>query len=32
LEFKTPYQTVDDWFIKEPKLFIKNPNELLTIR
>lgn len=32
LEFKTPYQTTLEWFIKEPKLFLKNPNELLTIR
>lgn len=32
LEFKTPYQITTEWFIKEPKLFIKNPNELLTIR
>lgn len=32
LEFKTPYQVTMDWFIKEPQLFIKHPNELLTIR
>jgi len=32
LEFKTPYQAAVEWFIKEPKLFIKNPSELLTIR
>lgn len=32
LEFKTPYQITTEWFIKEPNLFIKNPNELLTIR
>lgn len=32
LDFKTPYQVTVEWFIKEPKLFIKNPNELLTIR
>jgi transposase-like protein len=32
LNFKTPYQTTMEWFVKEPKLFLKNPNELLTIR
>jgi transposase-like protein len=32
LGFKTPYQITLEWFIKEPKLFIKNPNEMLTIR
>lgn len=32
LGFKTPYQATMDWFIKEPRLFIKNPNELLIIR
>lgn len=29
---KTPYQATMDWFIKEQKLFLKHPNELLTIR
>lgn len=32
LDFKTPYQKTMEWFLKEPRLFIKNPNELLTIR
>lgn len=32
LNFKTPYEITMEWFIKEPKLFFKNPNELLTIR
>lgn len=32
LNFRTPYEVTMDWFVKEPKLFIKNPNELLTIR
>jgi transposase-like protein len=32
LEFKTPYQITMEWHFKEPILFIKNPNELLTIR
>lgn len=30
--FKSPYQATMEWFLKEPRLFIKNPNELLTIR
>jgi len=32
LDYKTPYQATLEWFIKEPKFFLKNPNELLTIR
>jgi transposase-like protein len=32
LNYKTPFQITMEWFIKEPKLFIKHPNELLTIR
>jgi transposase-like protein len=32
LNYKTPFQITMDWFVKEPKLFIKHPNELLTIR
>lgn len=28
----SPYQKTMEWFLKEPNLFIKNPNELLTIR
>jgi transposase-like protein len=32
LNFKTPYQVTMEWFVKEPKLFLKHPNELLTIR
>ncbi|MFH1822155.1 MAG: DDE-type integrase/transposase/recombinase [Patescibacteria group bacterium] len=32
LNFKTPYQATMEWYVKEPKLFLKNPNELLTIR
>lgn len=32
LNFKTPFQATMEWYIKEPKLFLKNPNELLTIR
>ena len=32
LGFKTPYQTTMDWFVKEQNLFLKHPNELLTIR
>jgi len=32
LEYKSPYQVTMEWFLKEPDLFIKNPNELLTIR
>lgn len=32
LNFKTPYQKTMEWFLKEPQLFIKNPNELLIIR
>ncbi len=32
LGFKTPYQITMEWFIKELRLFIKNPNELLIIR
>lgn len=32
LGLKTPYQTTMEWFIKEPNLFIRHPNELLTIR
>ena len=32
LDFKTPYQTTIEWFVKEPSLFLKNPSELLTIR
>lgn len=32
LNFRTPYEATMDWYIKEPKLFLKNPNELLTIR
>jgi transposase-like protein len=32
LNFKTPYQVTMEWFIKEPNLFLKNPNELLIIR
>lgn len=29
---KTPFQPTMEWFVKEPKLFIKHPNELLIIR
>ena len=32
LNFKTPFQITMEWYVKEPKLFLKNPNELLTIR
>jgi len=32
LNFRTPYQITMDWYFKEPKMFIKNPNEMLTIR
>lgn len=32
LNYKTPYQITMEWFVKEPRLFIKHPNELLTIR
>lgn len=32
LNFKTPFQVTMEWFVKEPKLFFKNPDELLTIR
>lgn len=32
LNYKTPFQITMEWFVKEPKLFIKHPNELLTIR
>lgn len=32
LNYKTPYQITMEWFMKEPKLFIKHPNELLIIR
>jgi transposase-like protein len=32
LGYKTPYQLTMEWFVKKPKLFIKHPNELLTIR
>lgn len=32
LNFRTPYQVTMDWFVKEPNLFLKHPNELLTIR
>ena len=32
LNYKTPFQMTMEWFVKEPKLFIKHPNELLTIR
>jgi len=32
LKFLTPFQATVEWFGKEPKLFIKHPNELLTIR
>lgn len=32
LNYKTPFQMTMEWFIKEPTLFIKHPNELLTIR
>jgi hypothetical protein len=32
LGYRTPYQTMIDWFDKEQKLFIKHPNELLIIR
>lgn len=32
LNFKTPYQVTMEWFVKEPYLFLKHPNELLTIR
>ena len=32
LSFKTPYEVTMEWFVKEQKLFLKNPNELLTIR
>lgn len=30
LNFKTPYQVAMDWYVKEPNMFIFNPNELLT--
>lgn len=32
LGYKTPYQATMDWFVKEQKLFLKHPNELLTIK
>jgi len=32
LNFKTPFQATMEWFVKEPKLFLKNPSKLLTIR
>lgn len=32
LEYRTPYQITMEWFLKEPRLFIKNPSELLIIR
>jgi hypothetical protein len=32
LNYKTPFQITMEWFVKEPKLFIKYPNESLTIR
>ena len=32
LNYKTPFQITMEWFVKEPKLFIKHPNELITIR
>ena len=32
LNYKTPFQMTMEWFVKEPKLFIKHPSELLTIR
>lgn len=30
LNFKSPYEVTMEWFIKEPNIFIYNPNELLT--
>jgi transposase-like protein len=30
LNFKSPYEVTMEWFIKEPNMFIFNPNELLT--
>ena len=32
LNYKTPFQIAMEWFAKEPTLFIRHPNELLTIR
>lgn len=32
LNYKTPFQITMEWFVKEPRLFLKHPNELLTIR
>lgn len=32
LKYKTPFQATVEWFVKDPKLFIKHPNEVLTIR
>jgi transposase-like protein len=32
LNHQTPYEVTMDWFSKEPNLFLKHPNELLTIR
>lgn len=32
LDWRTPFQACIEWFAKEPKLFIKHPNETLTIR
>lgn len=30
LNFRTPYQVTMEWYVKEPNMFIFNPNELLT--
>jgi len=30
LNFKSPYEVTVEWFVKEPDIFIFNPNELLT--
>lgn len=30
LNFKSPYEVTMEWFIKDPTMFIFNPNELLT--
>jgi len=32
LNMRAPYQATMDWFVKESKLFIKHPNEMLIIR
>ena len=29
LNYKTPYEVTLEWFIKEPDIFLKNPNVLL---